>query len=244
MSSLLKLLKRYSLVIAAVLVVGGIATSIMVIMHLKRQLERRSQYNADARYIAVALLGFVDCYKCLPPAVHYDNTGRALSSWRFQLIPFIEGIMRGIDNKAPWDAPVNDWITGRPYIFSFHLPGEEVTDTNIMAITGPGTAFEEGRVIQPRDISPDTILAIEIANSGIHWAEPGDLDVEHIPDSITQGVEGRGVHVIFADFAVWFLRSDVPREDLKKFFTIEGAKDNSREQLLRPYVIEVLCQGH
>ena len=115
-------------------------------------------------------------------------------------------------------------------------------DTNVVAITGPGTAFEEGRVVKRKEIAPDTILAIEIARSGVRWAEPGDLDIEHIPESITDGVEGRGVHVIFADGAVWFLRADVPLDELKKFFTIEGAKRYHREQALRPYALWV--SGH
>jgi hypothetical protein len=247
----LKRLKRYSLVIAAIVVVGGIAAGIggiaagiAVLMREARQLERRKEFSGDIRQIAVSLVGFNDTYRCLPQAVHYDGAGRALYSWRFQLTSFIEGFMRSVEYDEPWDSPANDWLTGRPFVFSSRLPDEKSTYTNIMAITGPGTAFEEGRTIRPRDISPDTILAIEIANSGIHWAEPGDLDIEHIPDSITQGVEGLGVRVIFADFVVWFLRSDVPLEDLKKFFTLEGAKSNSREDLLRPYVIEVLLEGH
>jgi hypothetical protein len=43
------------------------------------------------------------------------------------------------------------------------------------------------------------------------------------------------VHVLFADEAVWFLDRDVALEDLKKFFTIEDAKQYEREQVLGPY---------
>ena len=143
--------------------------------------------------------------------------------------------MREIEYDEPWDAPTNEWISTLPMPMFCWSPDEEGVDTNVVAITGPGTAFEESRVAPLKNIAPDTILAIEIAKSGVRWAAPGDLDIEHIPASITRGVDGGGVHVIFADGAVWFLRADVPLDDLKHFFTIEGAKYWHREQILRPY---------
>jgi len=66
---------------------------------------------------------------------------------------------------------------------------------------------------------------------------PGDLDVRNVPASITEGLDGRGVYVAFADLSVWYLRKDVPLEDLKKFFSIEGARKYDRDKLLRPYLI-------
>ena len=76
---------------------------------------------------------------------------------------------------------------------------------------------------------------VEIAGFDVHWAEPGDLHVDEVPESITAGPDGRGLCVLFADGTVWFLNSEVPLENLKKFFTIEGAKQHDREELLAPY---------
>ena len=139
-----------------------------------------------------------------------------------------------------WDDPDNRRISSAPspvYCWSPERSLPESLHTNVVAITGPGTAFDGDRPVRVSDIDSDTILAIEIADSGLHWMEPGDLSIDQVPDSITQGVDGYGVHVLFADGWVWVLRPDVPLEDLTKFFTIEGAKRYDREQALGPYVL-------
>lgn len=234
-------LKRIIIVIVVVLGLAILMTGIGFAIREARQVARRLQYSNNMKQIGLGLLNFEQSYGRLLPAVHRDKAGRALCSWRLRLIPFLEGIMREIEYDEGWDAPTNVWISGKPFYCFSWLLDEKITDTNVVAITGPGTAFEEGHIVRLKDIAPDTILAIEIAKSGIHWAEPGDLDIEHTPSSITRGVDGCGVHVVFADGAVWYLRADVPLEDLKKFFTIEGAKQWHREQVLRPYASTLDC---
>ncbi|MCH7728410.1 MAG: hypothetical protein IH991_18320 [Planctomycetes bacterium] len=64
------------------------------------------------------------------------------------------------------------------------------------------------------------------------WAAPGDLPISEVTASILEGFDGDGVHVLFADGSVWFVPKDTDFEDLKKFFTIEGAKKFDREQVL------------
>jgi len=145
--------------------------------------------------------------------------------------------MRKIEYDQRWDDPVNQWLTTSPWHAFCWWSDENGVHTNVVAITGRGTAFEEGRVVRLKDIPPDTILVVEIAKSSICWAEPGDLDIEHVPESLARGVDGGGVHVLFADAAVWFLRADVPLGELREFVTIEGAKRYDREQVLRPYAI-------
>jgi hypothetical protein len=65
--------------------------------------------------------------------------------------------------------------------------------------------------------------------------EPGDLPIDKISASITQGLDGGGLCVLFADGSVSFVRADVPLDDLRKFFTIEGAKQHRREEILGPF---------
>jgi hypothetical protein len=107
-----------------------------------------------------------------------------------------------------------------------------------VAITGPGTAFDPARQWRLHDLPPNLILLVDVADSGVHWAEPGgDISVDHVPPTIASGVYGRGVHVGFADGFIGYLRPDTPVEDLKKFFTIEGARTYDRNVVLRPYLI-------
>ena len=189
---------------------------------------QRSQRANCLKQIGLAILNFHDTYKRFPLAVHCDEAGRPLSSWRFHITPFAAGIMRDYDHAARWDDQRNEWLTSKPfdiYCFRRNRPVPECLHTNVVAITGPGTVFDGDRECTLADIdSEDTILAIEIAESGIHWAAPGDLAIDEITPTILEGLDGYGVQVLFANEAVRFVSAEVPLEDFKKLLTIEGAK--------------------
>jgi hypothetical protein len=204
----------------------------------RREARLAQRYN-DMLQIGIGLTNFADVYKRLPPAVRTDDLGRPLSSWRSQLAPFLEAMMLGYDIDCAWDDPVNRHYAARPhrcYCLLDAADGRQRTDTNVMAITGPDTPFDgHGRPF--KDLDADTILVVEVAHSDTHWAEPGDLDIDDVPESLCQGLDGDGLHVLFADGRVWFLRHDVPLAELREFFTIDGAKRHDREQVLGPYAV-------
>jgi len=153
-------------------------------------------------------------------------------------MPYIEAIMLDIDYEDRWNAPANRVLADGPnYVFCWspEAPYPDCLNTNVMAIIGPDTAFDIQHPRRLEDMDSDTILLIEVADSGTHWMEPGDLSLNAVPPSIVQGLDGDGVHVLFADGSVWFLRSDVPFADLQKFFTIQGSKHYDRETVLAPF---------
>lgn len=224
--------------IAALAMVGLVCVAILypAIRGARRAAFRATRINC-LRQVGLALHNFNDIYRRLPPPVRVDKAGNPMCSWRFQIVPFVEAIMRGVDYDARWDDPVNDWLASQPYpIFCWQPERESPArlHTNVVAITGPGTAFDPDCVRRLDEMDADTVLAIEIADSGKHWMEPGDLHVDKVPESIMKGLDGEGVHVLFADGSVQFVSADVPLADLKKFFTIEGAKQYDREELLVP----------
>lgn len=222
-----------------------IAPAVVAVFAIRsaRQAARQMQRANNIKQVGLALLSFNDARDRLPRAVHADKAGQPLSSWRFRILAYLEAIMMDVDFEAKWDDTTNQYNIGfinspfTVYCWSSRAESSKQLNTNVMAITGPGTAFEEDQTIRLSEMDQDTILAIEVADSGTHWMEPGDIDVRNVPESITQGMDGAGVHVVFADGAVWFLRSDTPLEELKKFFTIDGAKQFDREKVLGPYVL-------
>ena len=121
-----------------------------------------------------------------------------------------------------------------------------MAEANILAITGPGTAFGDGQE-RPRalkDVPPQTILAVETRASGIPWPAPVDFDIRTMPETINasdgKGISSRnagGFHVIFADCWIWSLSDKVPFETLKKFFTTTEAGKHDREELLGPFAL-------
>jgi hypothetical protein len=230
---------RCGCALALVIALGVFAALLLPALRAARTAARRSKRANDLEQIGLALHNFHDVYQRLPLAVYTDEEGRPLSSWRFRVLCFVEAIMQHYYVPTePWDSPDHRGLTGEPfhvYCSRTESPSSpERLHTNVVAITGPGTAFDGDRECRLTDIDSDTVLAIEIAESGVHWAAPGDLSIDEVDASILEGLDGHGVLVLFADGEVWFVPADVPLEDLAKFFTIEGAKEHDREQVLGP----------
>ena len=132
------------LMIAIVMVAAILAFAIRE----ARQAARRHQYSNNMKQVGLALLNFENCNSRFPPAVHRDKAGQPLCSWRLRVAPYVECVMEEVEFDRRWDAPGNEWAsTYRHYVFSWP-PGENGLHTNVVAITGRGTAFEEGRVVR------------------------------------------------------------------------------------------------
>jgi hypothetical protein len=95
--------------------------------------------------------------------------------------------------EEAWDGPHNSKITGQR-VDHYQCPsdlasGPNSNDTSYVAVVGKGTAWTPGRgakLREFRDGAANTILLIEMKNSGIKWAEPRDLDLNNLPPGITK----------------------------------------------------------
>lgn len=131
--------------------------------------------------LTVALHNYHDTYGCFPPAVVYDSQGLPMHSWRVLLTRFMSiPEMDAYDFSLPWNHPANlrlEQFGARP----FQCPGapNEAHSTSYVLVTGPETLFPPDRCTTLKDVEgrEDAILFVEIANSGIHWMEPRDLDI-------------------------------------------------------------------
>jgi hypothetical protein len=229
--------KAWLLAAAVALLIVLAAVLIPAIRSARLAAQRQERLN-HMKQIGMGLHNFHDTYRRLPAAVRRDEAGRSLCSWRFQILPFLESMMLGIDFSDRWDDPANRCLSARPYWVYCRRPDApypESVHTNIVAVTGPGTAFDEDRAIRLSDLPEDLILALEVARSDTHWMEPGDLAIDDLPARLTQGLDGGGLCVLFADGSVWFLSVEVPIDELTKFLTIEGAGQFSREEILAPF---------
>jgi len=219
-------------------------------VHSHRESRRRTMETVT-KQILLALAAQSQSHGRLPPAVHLDRSGRAISSWRFQLCPnlirFRSDTLGGYQPvlNAPWDSPANKPLRDAVWVVFSQRPRGKLAQTNVRAITGPCTAFDEGRPWAMDELPADTILLAEVRDSGIHWMQPGDLDIRTMPRKIgdPQGISGvvrGGFHVGFADLSVWCLRDDTPFAAVEKFFTIEGAAAHDRESVLGPYRLDAI----
>jgi hypothetical protein len=187
-----------------------------------------------------------------------NGNGRALYSWRAEISDYVWCWDVGWDRSQPWDSPVNHALMWRDSWFSADgtpMPTEDsvrqqksFSQTVMVAIVGPGTAFGDGRKRTPlKGLPGGAVLLVESRHSGIPWPAPGDFDIRTMPHTINaqdgSGISGQsrgGFIVLFADGQAWFLSEKVPFETLAKFFTIEGAKTHGREKLLGPFALDRL----
>jgi hypothetical protein len=237
----LRLQRRFWAPTGCALSVLAFIIILVIAGHKVNRAARRATHRNDLKQIGLTLFNFHESYNRLPPSARKDKAGRPLCSWRFQTLPFLQSWMSSpaMEFDEPWDSPANQyWANLRNPIHCWSEEGSpEQFHTNVVALIGPGTPFEDDRPHRLQEMAGATILLVEIAHSGIHWMAPGDLSLDAIPESLVQGVEGDGFHVFFADSEVWFLSADVPLEDVKKFMTIESAKRHDRGQILGRYAL-------
>ena len=198
--------------------------------------------------------------------VAYNKRDKPLGSWRMAFLYYDymidnSGSPRPGEREGEWDEggkffgvyyqPFKRWDEEPNY--SFHC--EEVcwndnsrsshyNDTSVMALVGPGTAFETIQDIKVHQLFEEklherrpeaAILFVEAVNSGVHWGEPGDFDVETVTKEQLFPGDTEGILVAFADWSIWYIERTVPMETLKHFMTIESSKEHDREKELSPY---------
>ena len=253
---------RFQFSLGRLLVVVTITAAVIAAasyVYRERELARaRNLVKYRMTILAQAIHTFNDSQSRLPKANELNVAGESLSSWRFMLAPYWDHQESGYsaNTSQPWTAAVNaQWRNAiAPWIFAFtkRTPNSvDAHDTNVFAITGPGTAFDAQTTITAEQLvadptTSDTVLFVEVRNSKTHWMKPGDFDIRTMPQTIDdppgEGISGTcpgGFFVGFADGEVWMLRNDTPFEKLARFFTMDGARQHDRDAVLGPYHIEV-----
>jgi prepilin-type processing-associated H-X9-DG protein len=191
----------------------------------------------NLKQLALAMHLYHNDHGHFPPAYVADASGQPLLSWRVLLLPYLEEKEKfaAIKLDEPWNSPNNARVADCPRIFQCpnDIGAKQNSQmTSYAVVTGPGTAFPgEGTttINKMLDGTSATILIVEVANSGIHWMEPRDLNIQQMAPTINaisgQGISSKhvaGVNVAFADGHVGYLRNDLPAEELRARLTING----------------------
>ena len=177
-------------------------------------------------------------YGCFPPAYVADKNGKPMHSWRVLLLPYM-------DQKAlydlyrfdePWDSPANRKVSDVA-IRIYQCPSEyegATHNTSYMMVVGPRTISDgpHGRkVAEITGGASNTIMVVEVANSGVGWAEPRDLNFDRINFKINSGQRPGigsdhpgGANVAMCDGSVHFLGNSFDPQFIKAMLTIDGGK--------------------
>jgi hypothetical protein len=195
---------------------------------------RRMQCSIHLKQIGLALQNYHDDYQSLPPAYIADAAGRPMHSWRVLILPYLEqkALYDKYDFNEPWNGPNNSKLHNELRVFccpSRSAPYEN-RDTNYVVVAGTETAWPGDKAVGFGNITDgpsNTILVVEITNSGIHWMEPRDLDFAQMPMAVNPQ-HGRGISsahpnvalVVFADGHTYALTTKTQPETVRRLLTI------------------------
>jgi prepilin-type processing-associated H-X9-DG protein len=222
------------------------------------EMGRRVMCINNLKQIALALQAYHQANGCFPPAYITDKNGKPMHSWRVLILPYLEEtpLYKAYDFTQPWNGPKNmKLLATRPLVYACACgPGAletGATQTSYVAVVGPNAAWAGGKPKELTDIGSNvsgTIMVVEVANSGIDWAEPRDLSLDAIgvsqdksPALVPSNNHGQREGFFFtydygARFNVAMVDGSVhylltlgrSNEDLRKTLQIGGCGDDSR----------------
>jgi prepilin-type processing-associated H-X9-DG protein len=182
-----------------------------------RDSDETAHCRARLRAIHFAFLHAEEDCSCFLSAHTEDAHGRRMHSWRVLLLEYDCGyshLHREYCPDEPWDSPHNRQLETE--CSAYHCPADgsatENHATSYLAVTGPGTAWPVAtscRLAHTASGDSHTALLVEMANSGIHWMEPRDLEFDELdptvngqPKKSISSIHLGGANVLFRDGSV------------------------------------------
>ena len=177
-------------------------------------------------------------YKCFPPAYTTDAEGKPIHSWRVLIMPLSGNgdSLKLYRLDEPWDSPNNRKIA-KAYGYMFRCPSQPDVDypiTNYVMVVGPHTISDgphSRTITEITDGTSNTIMIVEVADSGICWNEPRNLRFDEIDFKINgnkrPGIgsyHNHKIHVAMCDGSVPSLPDSTPPETVKGLLTIDGGE--------------------
>lgn len=210
----------------------------------------RSLCVSHNRQVAIALLAFSDTNGHFPPAFTIDDRGTPLHSWRTLILPYLDrhDVYKRVDWRRHWDSASNQFLGNvrrLPFVCNIDPVVRRAMErddenakalrcTNVLAITGPGFAFQGANPVNRRSVKDPydrTILYVDLPNTGIPWPEPRDMNWEEVEKNAA--IQG-GLHflrgprnciaVMCLDGIQRHLPNNVTTAELRAVLTIAGGE--------------------
>lgn len=237
--SVLLAVRRHYFEALITIATGLIITSLLLpVVGGARDSPRWASCQNNMHNIALALQQYETINGTFPPAYIADADGKPMHSWRVLLLPFVEH--KALYNRyrfdEPWDGPNNSQLHGvRVRYYECPSDAYATRNTSYLAVTGPQTIWPGATSTKTSDIKDgpaNTILLVEVHNSGIHWMEPRDLDFATMPMTVNSGVvpsissahnhHGPFANIAFADGRAERIANSTSSKSLRAAFTISG----------------------
>jgi prepilin-type processing-associated H-X9-DG protein len=214
----------------------GLGFALPAVQKVREAAGRASSSN-NLKQIGLAIHNFHDANNRFPADIK-DKTGKAILSWRVEILPYIEqnAVYQQIKLDEPWDGP-NNKKTAQVQIKTFMSPNATNNQveggygvTHYRGVKGKGMAFDptvkQLRLTDFTDGTSNTIIVVE-GGDPVAWMKPDDLEVPAkgaIPRFEVPGRPGQ-FNALFADGSVrWMNRAGLNDADLRAYFTRNGGE--------------------
>lgn len=203
----------------------------------------RAEGQNNLKQIMLAIHSFHDANGRMPADIK-DKDGKAILSWRVEILPYLEqqAVYNQFKLDQPWDSPANKEAS-KTIVKTFQSPQDRTSIdangygvTNYLGVAGKGTAFEAGvklRLTDFTDGTSNTIVLVESAAS-VPWAKPADfeLDLEQpLPNFLFRGQTYYGIAL--GDGSVGFINPNrADPKDVKAMMTRNGGEVANTEAVL------------
>lgn len=225
--------------------------SLFAIILVRRGASRVAELQCrnNLKQIGLALWNYHDTYSAFPAA---RDAGH---SWRLRVLPFMWSSPQysAYDFDQPWNAENNVIIdirplhskSGEPVVFGNpYGPACDVDDphvTSYVVIVGDDAFANANQTRAKADISDgleNTIAAVEIVDSDVHWLSPVDLEFDRMSFTINDGPQSISSHhksgpaILFCDGAVFRVNPSIDPETVRGMCTIRGGEQIFRDSLI------------
>jgi hypothetical protein len=147
----------------------------------RRDAANRAVSTGNLKQLGIALLYYHDVTARFPADV-VAKGGKALLSWRVQLLPYLEQeeLYKQLNLDEPWDSKHNRKLLEKmPKVFaSPRVTLKRKGYTVYQGFTGPGAFFHSGKAARVmrsfQDGLANTIAVVE-ASSAVPWTKPADV---------------------------------------------------------------------
>jgi hypothetical protein len=234
------------LIVVAVLLLCVLAVGFVNAVWVAQEAAREASCRGRMAQLHVALASYEFANGHLPPAYILGPDGKPWHSWRVLVLPYFEQqeIYDQYRFDEPWNGPNNRKLADKIRLNIFQCPGGSETgrtqNTNYVGVVGNGTAFPGDKTTRFADFTDgkeNTILLVEVADSGIHWMEPRDIELDSLAIGKSSGAlpaissaHPRGPAAVFADsIHAHRLSQTIQPDKLRALVTIAGGEPVARD---------------
>ncbi|MFO0795960.1 MAG: DUF1559 domain-containing protein [Gemmataceae bacterium] len=214
----------------------GLGFALPAVQKVREAAGRASSSN-NLKQIGLAIHNYHDANGKFPADIK-DKTGKAILSWRVELLPYLEqeAVYRQVKRDEPWDGPNNKKLamTQMKVFMSPNATNVQVEGgygvTHYRGVKGKGMAFDPTvkslNFAGFTDGLSNTIMVVE-SGDPVAWMKPDDFVVPAKGAIPRIEVPGRPnqFNALFGDGSVrWMNRAGMTDDTLRAYFTRNGGE--------------------